>query len=308
MTLGRTELIDGVSIVAVAMGIFGLGEIMQNLSHQDEGRSAYRAQISGLFPSRQDFRQMAGPIIRGTGLGTVLGILPGGGALLSSFTAYAVEKKIAKDPSRFGRGAIEGVAAPEAANNAGAQTSLIPLLTLGLPSNVIAALMAGAMIIQGIQPGPNVITEQPTLFWGLIASMWVGNLMLVILNLPLIGLWVKLLTIPYKLLFPAVLAFCAIGVFSLNFSTFDVWIMVAFGGLGFLFRRLDCEAAPFLLGMVLGPMMEENLRRAMLLSRGDPLVFLQRPISASLLLVAFAAIVLVSLPMIRKRRDEALQE
>ncbi|MBP0441173.1 tripartite tricarboxylate transporter permease [Tianweitania sediminis] len=308
MTLGRAELIDGVSIVAVAMGIFGLGEIMQNLTHGDEGRSSYRAQLNSLLPSWQDLRQMAAPIARGTGLGTILGILPGGGALLSSFTAYAMEKKLASDPTRFGRGAIEGVAAPEAANNAGAQTSLIPLLTLGLPSNVIAALMAGAMIIQGIQPGPNVIIEQPTLFWGLIASMWIGNVMLVILNLPLIGLWVRLLTIPYKLLFPAILAFCAIGVFSLSFSTFDIWVMVVFGAFGYLFRRLDCEPAPFLLGMVLGPMMEENLRRAMLLSRGDPLVFLQRPISATLLLLALVAVVMVSLPAIRKQRDQALEE
>jgi len=308
MTLGRPELLDGVSIVAVAMGVFGLGEIMQNLLHGDEERTAYRAQLRGLLPSRADLRRISGPVLRGTGIGTLLGILPGGGALLSSFTAYAVEKKLADDPHRFGKGAIEGVAAPEAANNAGAQTSLIPLLTLGLPSNVIAALMAGAMIIQGIQPGPDVMTLQPALFWGLVASMWIGNFMLVLLNLPLIGLWVKLLTIPYKLLFPAILVFCAIGVFSLNFSSFDIWVMVLFGGLGYLFRRLDCEPAPFLLGMVLGPMMEENLRRAMLLSRGDPLVFLERPISAALLTMAALAILFVCLPEIRRKRDEALQE
>lgn len=308
MTMGQPELLEGVSLVAVAMGIFGLGEIIQNLLHGEEDRSTGSGKVRIVLPNRQEMRQISGPVVRGTVMGSVLGILPGGGALLSSFTAYALEKRIARDPSRFGKGAIEGVAAPEAANNAGAQTSLIPLLTLGLPSNVIAALMAGAMIIQGIQPGPDIITSQPGLFWGLIASMWIGNLMLVLLNLPLIGIWVKLLSVSYKLLFPAILIFCCIGVFSLRFTAFDVWVMLGFGALGYLFRRLDCEPAPFLLGMVLGPMMEEYFRRAMLFSRGDPLVFFQRPLSATMLALALLAILVICVPAIRSRRDAALQE
>lgn len=245
MTFGLLELSDGVSIVAVAMGIFGLGEIIQNLSHSDEvKRSGYQSQIGSLIPSRTELRRIAGPVLRGTGLGSILGVLPGGGALLSSFSSYALEKKLSEHPEEFGKGAIEGVAGPESANNAGAQTSFIPMLTLGIPANVIMALMAGAMIIQGIQPGPGVIREQPTLFWGLIVSMWIGNLMLVVLNLPLIGVWVKLLTLPYRFLFPAIMTFCAIGVFTLGYSTFDVFVMVLFGFLGYLFRRLDCEPAP----------------------------------------------------------------
>jgi putative tricarboxylic transport membrane protein len=308
MTMGTPELIDGLSIVAVAMGIFGLGEIIQNLVEPNEARETQGEAVKATLPSREDLRRIAMPTIRGTLLGSILGILPGGGALLSSFTAYAVEKRISRNKYMFGRGAIEGVAAPEAANNAGAQTSLVPLLTLGLPSNVIAALMAGAMIIQGIQPGPDVMTSQPRLFWGLVASMWIGNLMLVILNLPLIGIWIRLLAVPYSLMFPAILIFCAIGAFSLNFSSFDIWVMVAFGAIGYLFRRLACEPAPFLLGMILGPMLEENFRRAMLLSRGNVLVFFERPISALLLAIAIAAIVSVCMPAIRQKRDEALEE
>jgi putative tricarboxylic transport membrane protein len=308
MTFGITELLDGVSIVAVAMGMFGLGEIIQNLAEPEQKRTAYTAGLSKMLPSRAELKQIVMPVLRGTGLGSILGILPGGGAMLSSFAAYAIEKRVSKHPERFGRGAIEGVAAPESANNAGAQTSFIPMLTLGIPSNVIMALMAGAMLIQGIQPGPGVIREQPELFWGLIVSMWIGNLMLVVLNLPLIGIWVRLLTIPYKYLFPSIMTFCAIGVFTLNSSSFDVYIMVIFGLVGFVLRRLDCEPAPFLLGMVLGPMMEEYLRRAMLLSRGDPMVFLERPISATLLAIAVFCIVAVSLPTIRSKREEAFQE
>ncbi|REF73287.1 tripartite tricarboxylate transporter permease [Paracoccus versutus] len=308
LTFGFPELLDGVSIVSVAMGIFGIGEIIQNLSAPEEARTAQKAKIASWLPTREEFRQITKPVLRGTALGSVLGLLPGGGAMLSSFVAYAVEKRVSDHPERFGKGAIEGVAAPESANNAGAQTSFIPMLTLGIPSNVIMALMTGAMLIQGIQPGPSIIHEQPQLFWGLIVSMWVGNLMLVVLNLPLIGLWVKLLTIPYKYLFLAILTFCAIGAFTLNFSSFDVYVMVLFGFIGFLFRRLSCEPAPFLLGMVLGPMMEEYLRRAMLLSQGDAAIFVQRPISATLLALAVFCIVAVSLPAIRTKREEAFHE
>jgi len=247
-------------------------------------------------------------VLRGTGIGALLGILPGGGAVLGSFAAYTLEKKIAKDPSRFGQGAIEGVAAPESANNAGAQTSFIPLLTLGIPSNAVMALMVGAMTIHGIIPGPQVMNERPELFWGMIASMWIGNLLLVVLNLPLIGIWVRLLSVPYRVLYPAILLLCCIGVYSLNNSPVDVGLALFFGLLGYLFIKLDCEPAPLLLGFVLGPMMEDNLRRAMLLSRGDPTVFVKRPLSLTLLLIALALLVVVVLPIVRKKREEAFQE
>ena len=227
---------------------------------------------------------------------------------MGSFAAYAIEKKVSKNRAQFGKGAIEGVAAPESANNAGAQTSFIPMLTLGIPSNPVMALMVGAMIIQGIQPGPSVITEQPALFWGIIASMWVGNLMLLVLNLPLVGMWVKMITIPYQLLYPAILVFCGIGVFSLNNSTFDIYLMALFGALGYLLSKLGCEPAPMLLAFILGPLMEEYLRRAMLLSRGNPWVFVQRPISATLLLLAVLAMCTVLIPAFSKTRDEAFKE
>jgi TctA family transporter len=258
--------------------------------------------------SRADLRRIAGPVLRGTALGSVLGILPGGGAMLASFAAYSMEKRISPNRAEFGRGAIEGVAAPEAANNAGAQTSFIPMLTLGIPSNPVMALMIGAMIIQGIQPGPSVMTEQPTLFWGLIVSMWIGNLMLLVLNLPLIGLWVRMISVPYHFLYPAILVFCAIGVFSLNNATFDVFLMAMFGFLGYLFRKLDCEPAPMLLGFILGPMMEEHLRRAMLISKGDATVFLSRPISATMLVLALVLLASVLAPTVRRKREEAFQE
>ena len=251
---------------------------------------------------------MVSPILRGTVLGSLLGILPGGGAMLASFASYSLEKKVSRHASEFGHGAIEGVAGPESANNAGAQTSFIPMLTLGIPSNPVMAMMIGAMIIQGIQPGPSVMTEQPALFWGVIASMWVGNLLLVVLNLPLIGLWVRLVSVPYHLLYPAILVFCAIGVFSLNNNEFDVYLMAAFGLLGYVFAKLECEPAPMLLGFILGPMMEEYLRRAMLLSRGDPLILLQRPISATILVVAALAMAVVLTPAIHAKREQAFQE
>jgi len=306
-TFGFVELSDGVDLVAAAMGMFGLAEIIDNLS-TPEKRETYKAAVGRLLPSRAEARQASGPILRGTILGSLLGILPGGGALLSSFASYALEKKISRNPETFGNGAIEGVAGPESANNAGSQTSFIPMLTLGIPSNVIMALMIGAMTIQGIQPGPGVMRNQPELFWGLIASMWIGNLMLLLLNLPLVGLWVKMLSIPYRVLFPAVMVFTAIGVFSLNNSTFDIYIMVAFGLLGFFFRKVGCEPAPFFLALVLGPMIEQYLSRSLLQSRGDLMVFIERPISATLLAMGLIAIIAASLPAIRSRREEALKE
>jgi putative tricarboxylic transport membrane protein len=264
--------------------------------------------VTGLLLKWSEFKEALPAILRGTGIGSVLGILPGGGAMLSAFAAYTLEKKIAKDPSRFGKGAIQGVAGPESANNAGAQTSFIPLLTLGIPPNAVMALMVGAMTIHNIQPGPQVMTSNPQLFWGLIASMWVGNLMLVVLNLPLIGIWIKLLTVPYRMLYPAILLFCAIGVYTVNNTSFDVMQTAFFGFLGVLFAKLECEPAPLLLGFVLGPMMEENLRRALLLSRGDPTVFATRPISAGLLVAAILLVLLIALPNIRRQREEAFQE
>jgi TctA family transporter len=306
-TFDVPELADGISFVAVAMGLFGLGEIVVNLEREG-GAARIIGRITSLWPTRDDWKRMVSPILRGTVLGSLLGILPGGGAMLASFASYSLEKKVSRHAGEFGQGAIEGVAGPESANNAGAQTSFIPMLTLGIPSNPVMAMMIGAMIIQGIQPGPSVMTEQPALFWGVIASMWVGNLLLVVLNLPLIGLWVRLVTVPYHLLYPAILVFCAIGVFSLNNNEFDVYLMAAFGLLGYVFARLDCEPAPMLLGFILGPMMEEYLRRAMLLSRGDPLILLQRPISATILAVAALAMAVVLTPAIHAKREQAFQE
>jgi putative tricarboxylic transport membrane protein len=306
-TFDVPHLADGIQFVVVAMGMFGLGEIVGNL--EDEGtRSVLVKRVTGLMPTREDWKRIAAPILRGTVLGSVLGILPGGGAMLASFASYALEKRVSKHPEQFGKGAIEGVAGPESANNAGAQTSFIPMLTLGIPSNPVMALMIGALIIQGIQPGPAVMAEQPALFWGLIVSMWIGNLLLLVLNLPLIGLWVRMIAIPYHFLYPAILVFCAIGVFSLNNSTIDVYLMAAFGFLGYIFRKLDCEPAPMLLGFILGPMMEEYLRRTLLLSRGDPTVLLTQPISAAMLLVAAALLALVLAPVVRNTREVAFQE
>jgi TctA family transporter len=260
------------------------------------------------MPTREDWRRMVAPILRGTAIGSALGVLPGSGSILGAFAAYSIEKKVSRNRAEFGRGAIEGVAAPESANNAGAQTSFIPMLTLGIPSNPVMALMVGAMIIQGIQPGPEVMTKRPDLFWGMIASMWIGNLMLVIINLPMIGIWVKLLTVPYRFLAPAILLFCCIGAYSLQNSTFHVLQVAMFGVLGYIFVRLGCEGAPFLLGLVLGPQMEEYFRRAMLLSRGDPMVFIERPISLGLLITTALLLILMALPSIKKAREEAFQE
>jgi TctA family transporter len=306
-TFDIPELADGIGFVTVAMGMFGLGEIIRNLEGESE-RSVVIAKITNLMPTKEEWKRMIAPILRGTVIGSAMGILPGSGSILGSFAAYSIEKKISKNRDQFGKGAIEGVAAPEAANNAGAQTSFIPMLTLGIPSNPVMALMVGAMIIQGIQPGPSVVTEQPQLFWGIIVSMWIGNLMLLVLNLPLIGMWVKMITIPYQLLYPAILVFCGIGVFSLNNSTFDIYFMALFGVLGYLFSKLGCEPAPMLLAFILGPLMEEYLRRAMLLSRGDPMVFIQRPISATLLALAVLAMLSVLLPSFSKTREVAFKE
>ncbi|MDD2052502.1 tripartite tricarboxylate transporter permease [Pseudomonas putida] len=306
-TFGLPELSDGINFVVISMGIFGIGEIIANLERSQD-RPGGVARVGRLMPSRDDYRRSWKPILRGTGLGSLLGVLPGGGAMLASFSSYMIEKRLAKDPSRFGQGAIEGVAGPESANNAGAQTSFIPLLVLGLPSNAVMALMVGAMMIHGIVPGPQVISERPELFWGVIVSMWIGNVLLLLLNLPLVGIWVKLLSVPYRLLYPAILLFCCIGVYSVNNSLFDVGLTVAFGLLGYLFIKLRCEPAPLLLGFILGPMLEENLRRAMLLSRGDPTVFVTRPLSLSLLLLAAGLILIMLLPRFRRTRHVAFSE
>ena len=307
MSFGIPELSDGIGFVQVAMGVFGFGEIMRNLE-QAESREIVKGKISGLMPTLDDLKMAAGAIGRGTVLGSILGILPGGGAVIAAFAAYTFEKKMSKTPQRFGHGTIEGVAAPESANNAAAQTSFIPLLTLGIPPNAVMALMVGAMTIHGIVPGPQVMTKQPDLFWGMIASMWVGNLMLVVINLPLVGLWVRLLRVPYRHLFPMIIIFCCIGVYSLNNAAFDAGMTGIFGVIGYWLVKHDFEPAPMLLGFVLGPLMEENLRRAMLIARGDATVFLTRPISATLLALAFILLTLAVLPMIRQRREEVFTE
>jgi putative tricarboxylic transport membrane protein len=295
-------------VATLAIGVFGLGEIITNLSRPQEARSLVAQRITRLWPTRDDFRRAWPAVLRGTSLGSILGVLPGGGATLSSFAAYALEKKSAPYAAQFGLGAVEGVAGPESANNAGAQTSFIPMLTLGIPGNAVMALVIGALTIHGIQPGPQIMTERPTMFWGMIASMWIGNLMLVIINLPLIGIWVQLLKVPYRFLYLAILLFCAIGVYTVSNSPTAVLLAAGFGVMGFIFARLECEPAPMILGFVLGPLMEENLRRAMRISSGDATIFLQRPISLGLLIAAAALCVLVALPAIRSKREEAFQE
>ena len=303
------ELTDGINFVVIAMGVFGFGEIIANLGRPAEHREVFTKDVKGLWPTKADFQDAWPSVLRGTTLGSVLGVLPGGGALLASFAAYTLEKKLIRTPRvPFGRGAIQGVAGPESANNAGAQTSFIPMLTLGIPPNAVMALMVGAMTIKGIQPGPQVMTSNPELFWGLIASMWIGNLMLVILNLPLIGLWIKLLTVPYRFLFPAITVFCCIGTYTLNNNSFDVYMTALFAVIGYGFYKLGCEPAPLLLGFILGPMMEENLRRALLLSRGDWMTFVNRPLSASLLVAAAILVTIVMLPSIKRKREEAFQD
>ena len=304
---GIPELQDGIDFAVVAMGVFGFAEIMTNLELKDQ-RVDITDKVGSLYPNKQEFKEAWPAVVRGTALGSSLGILPGGGAVLSSFASYTLEKKVSKNPERFGKGHPAGLAGPESANNAASQTSFIPLLTLGIPGNALTALLVGAMTIHNIQPGPQVMSSHPELFWGLIVSMWIGNLMLIILNLPLVGVWVKLLRVPYRILFPAILVFCTIGVYSLNYNVFDIWVTAAFGFIGYVWAKLRCEGAPLLLGLVLGPMMEENFRRALLLARGDFSTFVTRPLSASLLAFALFLVVIVALPSIKKKREEAFVE
>ncbi|MDN3563843.1 tripartite tricarboxylate transporter permease [Paeniroseomonas aquatica] len=304
-TFGVPELSDGISFVALAMGMFGIAEIILNLE-RPEARSVLKTKVGSLWLTKEEWKRATPSVLRGTLVGTVLGILPGGGAALSSFGSYMMERKVSKNRHLFGTGAIEGVAGPEAANNAAAQTSFIPLLTLGIPANAVMALMVGALIIQGIQPGPRMVEAQPDLFWGLIASMWIGNVMLLVINLPMIGMWVKLLQVPYKFLYPAILVFCSIGAYSVNNNVFDVYSTVLFAVFGYMCNKLKLEPAPLLIGFVLGPMMEEHLRRAMLLSRGDVMVFLERPISASMLAIGALAMAAMLLPNLRKGKEAAL--
>jgi putative tricarboxylic transport membrane protein len=304
---GMTGLADGIEFVALSMAIYGLAEVAYNLE-QKQDTSIVAAAVGRVWPSLADLRHCIGAILRGTALGSILGVLPGGGALLASFAAYTLEKNVASPPRTFGSGDIRGVAAPESANNAGAQTSFIPMLTLGIPGNPTMAMMIGALMIHGIAPGPRVMTDRPGLFWGLIASMWLGNLMLVILNLPMVGLWVRLLRVPYRLLYPAIIVFCCIGAYTINSKPFDAYVMAFVAIFGYVALKLDCEPAPLILGFVLGPMMEENLRRALLISRGDPLVFLQEPISLVFLLVAVGLLMVLAAPAIRAKREEVLKE
>ena len=309
-TFDIPELADGIGFIVIAMGVFGYGEIIMNLSKSESEREVFTTKVTGLWPTKEDFRNMVPAVLRGTTLGSVLGILPGGGAIMASFAAYTLEKKTRLRPGEvpFGEGNIRGVAAPESANNAAAQTSFIPLLTLGIPPNAVMALMVGAMTIHNIQPGPQVMTSNPELFWGLIASMWVGNVMLIVLNLPLIGIWIKMLSVPYRWMFPAIVLFCAIGVYSTNNNSFDVWLVGIFGVIGYVFVKLGAEPAPLLLGYVLGPMMEEYLRRALLLSRGDWSVFVTRPLSASFLVLALLLLAMVLLPAVKSTREKAFVE
>ena len=297
------ELADGIGFVVIAVGVFAVGEIISNLSDPEE-RTIFTSRVGSLYPTLQDMKQSIAPIIRGTMLGAFFGVLPGTGPSIASFGSYMIEKKVAKDPSRFGHGAIEGVAGPEAANNADAQCKFIPMLTLGIPASGTMALMLGALMIHGITPGPTVMTQKPDLFWGLVASMWIGNLMLVVLNLPLVGLWVSLLKVPYRLLFPAIMVFSAIGIYSANNISFDVYLAALFGVLGIAWRILGCSPVPLLLGFVLGPMMEENLRRALQVSNGDPSVFVTQPISLAFIMVTVLILIVMVLPAVRNRRGD----
>jgi len=301
LTFGRLELLDGIGLVPIVMGLFGVAEILSNLE-QELKREVIKARIGGLWPSLQDWSASKWAIVRGTLLGFFLGILPGGGAVIASFASYAIEKKVSKTPERFGHGAIEGVAGPEAANNAAAGGAFIPLMTLGIPPNVVMALLLGAFIIHGLQPGPLLMTQRPDLFWGIVASMYIGNAMLLVLNMPLIGMWVQVLKLPYRILFPLILMFCIVGVFASGNAVFDVFVMVVFGVLGYLMRKFGYEPAPLVLAFVLGPMLENNLRKSLILSHGDFQIFFVRPISAACLLLAVAALIAPLLPALARRR------
>ena len=306
-TFGSPNLFDGLNFVVVATGIFGLGDVLANLENE-RNRAASIAPVSSLFPTREDWKRMSAPIVRGTGLGVLLGVLPGAGVLLASFSAYALEKKMSRHPEQFGRGAIEGVAAPEAANNAAAQTCFIPMLTLGLPGTATMALMIGALVVQGVQPGPEILSQQPALFWGLVVSMWIGNLLLLFLNLPLVGVWAKLISVPYHFLFPVICVFTAIGVYSISNNVFDVYLMALFGVLGYFFRKVGAEPAPLILALILGPMAEEYLRRTLLISHGDASVFLTSPVSLGTLVIAALLLLSILSPRFRRVREEGLQE
>jgi TctA family transporter len=305
-TFGSPNLLDGLDFIVIATAMFGIGDVLANLE-DEHNRSTIIAKVKGLFPTREDWKRMIAPILRGTGLGVVLGVLPGAGLILASFASYALEKKVSRYRSELGHGAIEGVAGPEAANNAAAQTSFIPMLTLGLPATATMALMIGALMIQGVQPGPEMLTQQPQLFWGLVVSMWIGNLMLVLLNLPMIGIWVKMISMPYHYLFPLVCVFCVIGAFSISNNTFDIYLLAFFGVLGYFFKKLGAEPAPLLLALILGPMAEEYLRRALLLSHGDASVFITHPVSLVTLLIALGLVVSIVSPRFRGVREQ-LQE
>jgi TctA family transporter len=309
-TFGMAGLADGLSIAVVAMGAFGLTEIFSNLERgaDNSSRELLAGKITHLYPTRQDMKDSIGPILRGTVIGTIFGILPGTGGVISTFSSYALEKKLHKHPERFGTGEIQGVAGPEAANNASAQGSFVPMLTLGIPGSGTMALVLGALMIQGIVPGPQMMTQRPDLFWGLIISMFIGNAMLVVLNLPMIGIWVQLLKIPYRLLFPAILTFMAIGVYSINNLNLDLFLMVGFGLAGYVFQKLRIQVAPLVLAFVLGPLIEESLRRAMVLSRGDPTIFITRPLSAMFLVITAAMLLVMLWPSIRRKREEVIVE
>ncbi len=302
-TFNFSELTDGMDFIVIAVGIFAVSEIIANLGDPEE-RIVFTTKIGTLLPTKEDLKQSFAPILRGTFLGAFFGVLPGTGPAIASFSSYIVEKKVAKDPSRFGHGAIEGVAGPESANNADAQCKFIPMLTLGIPASGVMALMLAALMIHGIAPGPQVMTQRPDLFWGLIASMWVGNLMLLVLNLPLVGLWVSLLKVPYRLLFPAILVFSCIGIYSINNSSFLLYLTGIFAILGFMWMKLECSPVPMMLGFVLGPMVEENLRRAMTISRGDPTIFFTRPISLGFIIATVLIVIMMLTPVMRKRRGD----
>ncbi|MBN9580201.1 MAG: tripartite tricarboxylate transporter permease, partial [Afipia sp.] len=302
LTFGRVELIDGIGLVPVVMGLFGVAEVLLNIE-QVLKRDIIDTKISQLLPNREEWKASAGPVGRCTVLGFFLGILPGGGAVVASFASYALEKRLSKTPERFGHGAIEGVAGPEAANNAAAGGAFIPLMTLGIPPNVVMALLLGAFVIHGLQPGPLMITQNPSLFWGIIASMYIGNIMLLILNLPLIGMWVQLLRLPYNVLFPLILLFTIVGVYCSSNNVFDVYVMIGFGAIGYLMRKFGYEPAPLVLAFVLGPLLENNLRKSLILSQGDLMTFVERPISAICLAVAAVLLIAPLLPALRRKRD-----
>jgi putative tricarboxylic transport membrane protein len=304
MTFDRLELLDGIGLVPVVMGLFGVAEILTNLEHRLD-REVMKARIGGLLPTLADWAQSKGAIARGTVLGFFLGILPGGGAVIAAFASYALERRISKTPERFGNGAIEGVAGPEAANNAAAGGAFIPLLTLGIPPNVVMALLLGAFVIHGLQPGPLMMVQHPDVFWGIVASMYIGNVMLLVLNMPLIGMWVQVLKLPYRVMFPLILMFCVVGVFASGAVVFDVFVMVVFGVLGYLMRKFGYEPAPLVLAFVLGPMLENNLRKALILSQGDFMIFVERPISAAFLVFAAAVLIAPLLPVLARKRAQA---